>query len=294
MSECDKSSEQEAIINVIGIGKTGLRAVGKMAGNIHNVNCLGVGILSHNNSVENEIPIEIPIVMLPEHDRDFDPLLSAIEPSDLIFLIAKLGEGYDDCLADICTAIRKHDILIVPVILEPEDVTTRFNAPFGLRATVDCMIIVDESSFVSHGPCFPTIIDENTLPDHLLRLAIEKITDIIAHQSLMSVDFLDFKRIVKGNGLTRLGTGYASGSDKGVSATDTALSSIKRQGVSLKEIPRMLCHISGSSEMTMDDYNGVNRQIHKAVTDETLVIIGVTENKELKDNIMVTILAAGV
>ena len=290
MSECDKSSEQEAVINVIGIGKTGLRAVGKMAGNIHKVNCLGVGILSHDNSVENELPL----VMLSKHDRDFGQLLNALVPSDLIFIVAKLGEGYDDFLSNICAAIHKHDILTVLVIPEPDDVTTLLNTPFGLRASVDCMIIVDESSLVSHDPCFPTIIDETTVSDYLLRLAIEKITDIITHRSRISVDFFDIIRILKGDGLTRLGTGYASGTDRGVSATVMALSGIKRQWVSLKEIPRLLCNISGSSEWTFDDVNDAGRQIHKAVTDETLVIIGVTEHKELKDNIMVTILAAGV
>jgi cell division protein FtsZ len=87
----------------------------------------------------------------------------------------------------------------------------------------------------------------------------------------------------------------SSGERRGVAATVKSISAIEQQGVSLNnEKIRVLCCISGSNNMTMDDYNEVNHILHDSIHENSLLKIGIIVNEELGDNMIVTIWAVGV
>ena len=55
----------------------------------------------------------------------------------------------------------------------------------------------------------------------------------------------------------------------------------------------VLVNISGSSSMTMDDFDAVNRIIHEKVHEDANIIVGVVIDESLADTIKVTAIATG-
>ena len=294
----DDSMDQSPIIHIVGVGTTGLRAVGKMTARIHKVDCIGVQLASEELS---GVTKALPIVTLPRTDRNstvtVEPLMQIIENSDLIFLVSDLREGFDSPLLDICTAVRQRSttlLLVVPEDLDgngqPIPMTQQATR---LRTIVDGIIIVSGTSLTQFDLCAPKVFDDTTLHDYLIRLAIEKITDIITTTSALCIDLADVLTVIRGPGVIRVGIGIASGTEKGISATEKAFHALKQQGTySLAKTPRLLCCITGSGEMTMDDYNNVSRQLHDSVNEDTNIKIGITHNDEMGNNLMVTLWAA--
>jgi cell division GTPase FtsZ len=81
--------------------------------------------------------------------------------------------------------------------------------------------------------------------------------------------------------------GFGSGPNKGVLAVQSALSSLKRQGVRYCDIQGILLHISGSSEMSADDVESVNRYISSLVPIDTHIESGVVVIEDLGDDVMI-------
>lgn len=295
--EFDETIEQGAIIYIVGVGKTGLRAVGKMAGRIHNVECIGVPFAD----IDASIPNSLPIVNLFRPDLDgalnLEPLIKILETSDLVFLVSHLNEEVpDSLLLNICTATCKRSVTLILVAPEPLDGKGRpIKLPkqtATLRAAVDGVILVSKDSIIPLDLNAPQVFDEITMHDYLIRHAIEKVTDLITTKSPMCMDFADVQIIIKGDGVIRCGTGIAMGADRGVSATEKAGNALRQQGIdSLKNCPRLLCCISGSGEMTMEDYNNVNRSIYCAANGDADIKIGMCRSDEMGNNLMVTIWA---
>ncbi|MBV5339769.1 MAG: hypothetical protein J0665_09455 [Deltaproteobacteria bacterium] len=294
--EFDSDLDQGAIIHIVGVGDTGLCAVSKMAGRIHNVECIGVQFATEGCSITGSLPM----VMLTKPDLDstlnFEPLMKTIENSDLVFLVSDLNEGRNRLLLDICTAVRMRSTTLILVVPEPLDDKGQPVSLSGqvtiLRATVDGMIIVSGSSLTPLDPCAPKVFDDTTLLNYLIRHAIEKVTDIITTMGSMCIDLADVLTIIKGDGMIRFGTGIASGTDRGIAATGKAFYALKQQGVfSLVKVTRLLCCITGSGEMTMDDYNSVSRLLHVATNEDTNIKIGISRHDEMGNNLMVTIWA---
>lgn len=293
--EFDESVEQSAIIHIVGIGKTGLRAVGKMVGRIHKVECLGVQFASEDFYPLNTLPmINLSETTLGGDTLNFTHFIKTVQNSDLIFLVADLNDGINNLLWDICTAVRKPYtavILVVPETLDDigtpiaitEQVTT-------LRTSVDGVILVSSRSLIPLNLYATKVFDDTAMHDYLLRHAIEKVTDIITTTSFMCMDFADVLTIIKGDGIMRCGTGIALGKERGIHATEKAFNALKLQGIgSIIISPRLLCCITGSNEMTMEDYNNVNELLHSAVSEDSNIKIGVTRNDEMGNILMVTI-----
>ena len=106
----------------------------------------------------------------------------------------------------------------------------------------------------------------------------------------MGMDYIDVKSRFDDSSKVRMGCSLASGSKRAEKTASKAIDSLASQGVALKNTLGVICAISGSNTMTMDDYIEVNRLIRVHVHEETRVLIGTLKDDNLGDSIMVTIL----
>ena len=72
-----------------------------------------------------------------------------------------------------------------------------------------------------------------------------------------------------------------------------AISSPLLEDIDISGAKGVLVNITGSSTMTMDDYNTVNRIIHDKVHEEANINIGVVIDDDMGDTIKVTVIATG-
>jgi hypothetical protein len=126
------SMDQSPIIHIIGVGTTGLRAVGKMADRIHNVDCIGVQLASDEFFRASKA---LPIVTLQRAHRNdavnLEPLMKIIENSDLIFLVSDLRNDLDSPLLDICTAVHERSTVLLLVV--PESLNDKLQPMRGVK-----------------------------------------------------------------------------------------------------------------------------------------------------------------
>lgn len=297
--EFDETSGEGAIIHIIGAGRTGLRAVGKMAGRIHKVECIVVTFTAEDYLESNTLPIVNLSATSPDGALKFEHLINITKNSDLVFLVTDLNEGITNQLLDVCTAICKPSttlILVLPETIDnKEHPVSIIEQVSAFRPTVDGVIIVSEISLIPLDLNAPKVFGNTAMLDHLLRLTIERVTEIITTNGLMCIDFADVLTVIRGDGVIRVGIGLASGKDKGNSATNKAFGALKQQNMhSIAKTPSLLCCITGSGEMTMDDYNNVNRLLHSTVNEDTNIKIGITHNDEMGNNLMVVLWAVEI
>ena len=94
-------------------------------------------------------------------------------------------------------------------------------------------------------------------------------------------------------GMAMMGIGIGSGENRAVEAATSAISSPLLEDIDISGAKGVLVNITGSSAMTMEDYDAISRVIHDQVHEDANIIIGVVIDEELGEAIKVTAIATG-
>ena len=144
------------------------------------------------------------------------------------------------------------------------------------------------SGYVAHK-----ILSPGSFSDDVLRQAVQGISDLITTSGLINADFADVKAIMGERGMAMMGIGIGSGENRAVEAATSAISSPLLEDIDISGAKGVLVNITGSSAMTMEDYDAISRVIHDQVHEDANIIIGVVIDEELGEAIKVTAIATG-
>jgi len=127
----------------------------------------------------------------------------------------------------------------------------------------------------------------------VLRQAVQGISDLITTSGFINVDFADVKSIMSERGMAMMGIGISNGENRAVDAATKAISSPLLEDIDVSGARGVLVNITGSSSMTMDDFDAVNKTIHEKVHEDANIIVGVVIDESLGDTIKVTAIVTG-
>ncbi len=127
----------------------------------------------------------------------------------------------------------------------------------------------------------------------MLRQAVQGISDLITTAGMINVDFADVKAIMSERGMAMMGIGIAEGENRAVEAARQAISSPLLEDIDISGAKGVLVNVTGSSSMTMDDFDDAHRVIHEKVHEDANIIIGLVISDEMGDRIKVTAIATG-
>ena len=140
-------------------------------------------------------------------------------------------------------------------------------------------LVVNENCFAAWDDLVTEHMGVRSLNRLMLRLAVEQITDLVTRQGFVCIDFADVKWGIKNGRHGHLGVGYGSGNECGArDAVEGAIAMLERQEAQLEAVSSLLINIYGSSNMTMDDFDEINRIVHGVASEEANIVIGVTVN----------------
>jgi len=94
-------------------------------------------------------------------------------------------------------------------------------------------------------------------------------------------------------GMAMMGIGIAAGENRAVEAATRAISSPLLEDIDISGAKGVLVNISGSSSMTMDEFDDASRVIHEKVHEDANIIVGLVIDEELGDRIKITAIATG-
>jgi cell division protein FtsZ len=163
----------------------------------------------------------------------------------------------------------------------------------NLKEVVDSLIVIPNDRLLGLAGKNMSILDAFKPSDDVLRQAVQGISDLITTSGLINVDFADVKAIMSERGMAMMGIGLAEGERRAAEAAQKAISSPLLEDIDISGAKGVLVNISGSSNMTMEEFDEASRIIHEKVHEDANIIIGLVINEELGDRIKITAIATG-
>ena len=311
----DESIDQNAKIKVIGVGGGGGNAVNTMiTQKMH-----GVDFIVANTDAQalrtNLAPTKIqlggqltkglgaganPSVGRDAAMEDQERLSETLQGADMIFIAAGMGGGTGTGAAPvIAETARQVGALTVGVVTKPfsrEGKQRLAKAEEGikeLKQHVDSLIVIPNDRLLGLAGKSMSIVDAFKPSDDVLRQAVQGISDLITTHGMINVDFADVRAIMSERGMAMMGIGIATGENRAVEAATRAISSPLLEDIDISGAKGVLVNISGSSSMTMEEFDAASRVIHEKVHDDANIIIGLVIDEALEDSIKITAIATG-
>jgi len=307
---------QGAKLKVIGVGGGGGNAVNRMIA----ARLEGVEFMVANTDLQalrmSQAPVKIQLGAKltkglgaganPEIGRraaleDTEKIIDALEGADMVFITAGLGGGTGSGGAPIVAGLaRELGTLTVAVVTKPfsfEGKRRMAQAEQGLAElteNVDTVICIPNErlmQFVDKGASF---FEAFRIADDILRQGVQGISDIITITGIINRDFADVKTIMEGMGYAVMGTATASGENRAVEATTSAISSPLLEDASINGAQGILLNITGSSKLTLYEVHEASSIVQKAAAEDANIIFGAVHDESMKDSVKVTVIATGI
>ncbi len=315
MFQFEAELDQAAKIKVIGVGGGGGNAVNTMIRS----NVEGVEFLTANTDAQalrrSEASMKIqlgghltkglgaganPEIGRQAAEEDKQRLVEMFEGADMIFVAAGMGGGTGTGAAPIIAAAAKEaGALTVGVVTKPftrEGRQRMKRAEAGiaeLREVVDSLVVVPNDRLLGLAGSKMSILDAFKPADDVLRQAVQGISDLITTEGLINVDFADVRTVMSNHGMAMMGIGIAEGERRAAEAAHNAISSPLLEEVDISGAMGVLVNISGSSSMTMEEFEEASTIIHEKVHEDANIIVGLVIDEELGDKIKITAIATG-
>jgi cell division protein FtsZ len=232
--------------------------------------------------------------------EDREALVEAIKGADLVFIAAGMGGGTGTGAAPvIADSARENGILTVGVVTKPftyegkQKTEVAESGIAELKKHVDSLIIIPNDRLISQAGKNMSLFDAFKPSDDVLRQAVQGISELITSTGFMNLDFADVKTVMSVRGMAMMGIGVGAGDNRAADAVNNAIASPLLEDNDISGAKGVLVNITGSTTMTMDDYNTVNRIVHEKVHEDANIKIGVVRDDEMGDTIKVTVIATG-
>jgi len=299
MSEIEES-EGRVVIKVIGIGRRGAKAVGKMTRCVPNVEffvvseeldaihylsssgeIMPLGFVAGERVVGTDSVHEIAVE---------DSFGEVVRDTDLVFIVTGMENSEIAGMSVDCVRTARYadafTIVVTPEMWNREGVVSR------LPSQVDSFLSISTNSLMPLGDDTPQILSEPALIDYLIRHAVGRIVQCVTERSFICLDFADMKVVLGDGDMTYMGIGIADGPEKGMNAASRAVQGISRQGMDMRQSCGVLAIVEGSTNMTMDDFDEAARVFNDMLPEETNVVIGCYFDDVLGGNVKVTVFAS--
>ena len=224
-----------------------------------------------------------------------------LENTDMVFITAGMGGGTGTGAAPIIADIaRESGALTVGVVTKPfkfEGARRMAQAEEGisnLSDKVDSLITIpnDRLKYVTEQKI--TFANAFGIADDVLKQAVSSISELVGYSDnvMINQDFADVSAIMRDAGRAHMGVGTASGKEKAEAAALAAVSSPLLE-TSINGAMGVLINITGSPEMELEDVETAASIVEEAVNPNANIIFGATFDKNMEDELRVTVIATG-
>lgn len=314
MLEFEMDMDQLAQIKVIGVGGGGSNAVNRMIENgLQGVEFIAVNTDAqalHLSKAEAKLQLggkltrglgagANPDIGKKAAEESREQLEEVLQGADMVFITAGMGGGTGTGAAPVIAEVAKElGALTVGVVTRPftfegrKRATQAASGIAALKEKVDTLIVIPNDRLLE-------IVDKNTPmleafreADNVLRQGVQGISDLIAVPGLINLDFADVKTIMSEKGSALMGIGIATGENRAAEAAKKAISSPLLE-TSVDGAQGVLMNITGGSNLSLYEVHEAAEIVSAASDAEVNMIFGSVINENLKDEIVVTVIATG-
>jgi cell division protein FtsZ len=233
--------------------------------------------------------------------EDYERLSEILEGADMVFVTAGMGGGTGTGAAPVIAKLaREMGALTVGVVTKPfmfEGKKRSRQAEEGIRSleeSVDSLICIPNQRLLQLAGENLSLVDTFKAADEVLLNAVQGISDLINNTGHINADFADVSTVMTNKGLSLMGTGTATGSDRAIKAAKQAISSPLLEDVSIDGATGIIINITGNSSLTMHETNQAVTLIMEAADEEAEIIFGTVIDDSMGENVKVTVIATGL
>ena len=228
--------------------------------------------------------------------------------TEMVFITAGMGGGTGTGAAHVVANIAKKELglLTVAIVTIPfafegsHKIIKALEAVEKLKEEVDSILIVNNERLRQYNAAQKNSFTKSLyIGDTAVSKATSSISDLIINPGYINLDFNDVKKTLNNGGVAIISTGIASGEDRLKKAIDDALSSPVLNNNDITQAKRVLIAIAHAPDNDEDPTYNFQTEELDALNDFTSgmqdykLIPGFYEDKSLKENLRVTILASG-
>ena len=226
-------------------------------------------------------------------------IAEALKGADMVFVTAGMGGGTGTGAAPIVAETsREMGILTVAVVTKPfpfEGKRRTSQAEAGideLKQCVDTLIVIPNEKLLQVVEKQTCLQDAFDMSDNVLKQGVQGISDLITIPGLVNLDFADVKTIMLDAGMAHIGTGRASGENRAQEAARQAIHSPLLE-TSIEGAGGVLINVTGGRDLGLLEINEAAELVQKSVDPEANIIFGAVIDENLKDEIVITVIATG-
>jgi cell division protein FtsZ len=129
--------------------------------------------------------------------------------------------------------------------------------------------------------------------DDIVGRAVQSILELVASPGLINLDFAVVRAVMAGTGSAFLGTGRSCGEMRALEAMHQAISSPLLGEATIQGARSVLINIMGGTDLTLHEVNEASSIIRDAADEDANIIFGAVIDEAMRDELKVTIIAAG-
>lgn len=314
MLQFEVNDTNAAQIKVIGVGGGGCNAVNRMIeSDLQGVSFLAINtdkqaLLGSKAEAKLQIGEKLtkglgaganPEIGQKAAEENIEDLSKFMAGADMVFITAGMGGGTGTGAAPIIAKAAKDlGILTVGVVTKPftfEGKKRKDHAELGikfLKKYVDSLVIVPNDRLLQIADKNTTMVEAFNMADEVLKQGVQGISDLISKPGFINLDFADVKTVMSDRGVAHMGIGRAKGEDRVKEAVRMAVESPLLE-TNIAGAKAVLLNVTGGYDMGMMEVNDAATHIQEAADKDAIVIFGTAIDEEMKDEIIVTVIATG-
>ena len=313
----NNSSSLDTVIKVIGVGNGGCNAVNRMIEEgLENVEFIALNTdsqaLSRSNAptrvvLGDRVTQGLGAGTDPEKGaeaarEDIARIEELVSGANLVFIASSFGGGTGTGASPVVAeAAKKAGALTIGVVTKPFEYEGKLKMNRA-EAGIDKMLTVVDSLIIIPNENLYDMVDMDnysyeqalSVVDDILRQGVQGISDIITQTGFINVDFADVRTMISlSNGRAHLGIGVGKGDERLQKAINNAFENPLLDVSSIKNARGILANIVCPKDFAMKEYREASKIINNYANENANIKIGVCPKDELKDEIIVTIVATG-
>ncbi len=234
-------------------------------------------------------------------DEDRQAIEILLKDADMVFITAGMGGGTGTGAAPVIAEVaRSLGALTVAVVTKPfpfeghKRQNVALQGIEELRQRVDSLITIPNEKLLSVLGKKVTLLDAFAAANDVLLGAVQGIADLITKPGLINVDFADVRTVMSEMGHAMMGCGIGEGTDRAQQAAERAIHSPLLDAVDLSGAKGVLVNITAGADLSIAEFEIIGEVIRGFTTPEATVILGTVIDSDVRDQLMVTLVATGL
>lgn len=230
-----------------------------------------------------------------ESERELKKVLEGV---DMVYLVTGLGGGTGTGATPVLARIAKEmgaitiGCVTMPFKIEGARMGKAEDGLYQLRQVCDTVMVIENDRLLRVAGDLP-LQQAFGVADNLISTIIKGITETISQPSLVNLDYADVKTIMHSGGVAAVGFGESDTKSRAEEAVIKAMTNPLLE-VNYEGGTGALIHITGGSDLKLDEVNLIGEYVSKQLDPDAQVIWGARINPDFKGKLRVITLVTGV